>query len=126
MSYKIYKIELLAVVILAFLVTALSFIPWSTVAEDSVNGILDMIPLLVNATVVRMSISQNITFFHKLYTKHRFEFWMHLKLELPKQVLLFLCYCALEISGLLVLFSTSMKVGCAGWARIIGIEAIAN
>jgi len=122
-SYTIYQIELIIVACLATVITALTFLPFTNFVRNWVESILDMILLFLNAAVVRSSISQNVTFFHKLYIKHRFEFNRHIRRELLKQVLLFLSFCILDLVGIWTLFSDTIVIGCSAWVRRFGVES---
>lgn len=91
--------------------------PFQVFYANWINGIIDLLMLCLNAIVVRSAISQNLTFFHKLYRAHRYEFHRHVKRELTKQVLLLLSFCLLDFSGLQTIFEDSMYVGCSAWVR---------
>lgn len=120
-TYKIYQIELIVVACISFIITILTCLPFSNFVSNWVESILDMILLFLNATVVRSAISQNVTFFHKLYIKHRFEFNKHVRHEFLKQVLLLLSYCLLDVVGIYTLFCDSITVGCTAWVRRFGV-----
>lgn len=82
-SHRIYKLEQLTVAITTVAIVILTLIPFGNFYNNWIDSFLDMILLFFNATVVRSAISQNLTFFHKLYSKHRYEFSRHVKKDLP-------------------------------------------
>ena len=86
------------------------------------EGIIDLFMLCLNALVVRASIGQNLTFFHKLYGKHRYEFHRHIRREFPKQFLLFLSFSLIDLCGVYTVFSHYMHSACPAWAAAFGRE----
>ena len=103
-------------------ITLLIAIPFTEFQSRWVNVSTDLVILFMNATVVRVAISQNLTFFHRLYARHRYEFHRHIKRELPKQVLLFLSFCLLDVAGLVIYLNDCLEVGCSAWVEKLGLE----
>ena len=101
-------------------------IPFSVFNANWINGIIDLCMLCLNAVVLRSAISQNLTFFHKLYRAHRYEFHRHVKRELPKQVLLFLSFCLLDVVGFCIIFEDCMYLGCSAWTKEFGVGTFVN
>ena len=67
MNYNLYKIEVIIVSVLTMLMTIVTCIPWSNFYRNWINCMIDMVILCINGAVVRSAISQNMTFFHRLY-----------------------------------------------------------
>ena len=84
MNFNLYKLELILITAFTCLVTIVTCVPWSNFYRNWINCLIDMFLLCITGAVVRSAISQNVTFFHKLYKKHRFEFNKQASRELPK------------------------------------------
>ena len=84
LSTRINKIELISVAVFAAVISIVTLVPFTDFYTNWINGIIDLCMLCLNATVVRSAISHNLTFFHKLYRSHRYEFHRHVRRELPK------------------------------------------
>lgn len=125
-NLSIYRCERASVGIFVAILIVIHCIPFSDFYSAWVCGIADYIMLGLNAMVLRAGIFQNLTFFHKLYAAHRYEFDRHICRELTKQVLLLLSYCLIELAGLFIIFKDSMYVGCSAWARKLGEDSIVN
>lgn len=125
-SISIYRMERVSLGIFAGILILIDCIPFSEFYKNWVCGIADYIMLGLTSMVLRASIFQNLTFFHKLYAAHRYEFDRHICRELTKQVLLLLSYCLIELAGLFMIFEDSMHVGCSAWSKVLGEDSIVN
>ena len=108
--------------VFALIMTVLTCIPFSYYYTNWISAILDMAILCFNGAVVRQAIATNVTFFHKLRTAHYYEFERHFTWEFPKQLLLLISYCLLDLEGLHKVFTDGIFLGCSAWADDFGIE----
>ena len=85
-SHKLFKCEIYIVLSLALVVSIVTSITsmFDSFYVNWINAVIDLILLGLNAVILRSAISQNLTFFHKLYRSHRYEFHRHIKRELAK------------------------------------------
>ena len=78
---KLYKCQQTIVLAFAALMGVLTCIEFHFFYNNWIDTGVDCLLLCMNGVVLRASISQNVTFFHKLYRHHRYEFDRHIYRE---------------------------------------------